>query len=99
MGYSKKTIRLIAEHEALGYEIIEGNNPRLNQTRKYSGYDCVRLCQTNGSGGRSKRTVWAVKELEVIAEHRFMSGGQSVTLTEVAPPSHEALARIMTVRS
>jgi len=62
MGMSKKTLSLIEEYESMGYEIIIGNNPRLPDSKKWSEYECVRLCLTNSRyHGWSIRTVWAVR--------------------------------------
>ena len=61
--YSKATKAKIAKYTSLGFSIIEGNNSRLDKTKKYSKSDVVLLCKTNANRyncGRSY-TVWAVK--------------------------------------
>jgi hypothetical protein len=60
------TIRLIAEHEALGFEIVIGNDYRLPTRPKWRNYEVRRLCGTNSRRhGRCIRTVFAVKLREV----------------------------------
>jgi len=52
----------IEELSREGYEIIVGNNPYLDKSRKYAGRKCIRISQVNG---RQRpiclRTIWAVK--------------------------------------
>ena len=63
MGFSKKTKSRIDMYSSMGYEIIIGNNPRLPEAKKWSDYECVRLCQTNSKHhGYSVHTVWAVRK-------------------------------------
>lgn len=61
--YSSETKAKIAEYIAAGFQIIEGNNTRLDKAKKYKKNQVVRVCKTSASranGGRSY-TVWAVK--------------------------------------
>lgn len=63
MKYAAQTIRRMKEHEVLGYEIIEGNNPDLPYAKKWKGHECVRLARTNSKRhGWCIRTVWAVRK-------------------------------------
>ena len=61
MKLANKTLDLIKDHEARGFEILIGNNPRLSRRPKWQNHICVRLAHTNGASGLCKRTVWAVK--------------------------------------
>ena len=55
----------------MGYEIIIGNNPLLPYAKKWSGYECVRLCGTNSRyHGWSIRTVFAVRRVYVFELER-----------------------------
>jgi len=57
-----QTAARIESLSAQGYEIIVGNNPFLNKSRKYSGRKCVRISQVNGrKRAICLRTIWAVK--------------------------------------
>ena len=61
--YSKATEAKIAEYISAGFQIIEGNNTRLDKAAKYNRKQIIRICKTSASranGGRSY-TVWAVK--------------------------------------
>ena len=71
MGMSKKTLSLIDSYSSMGYEIIIGNNPRLPDAKKWSGYECVSLCRTNSRyHGWSIRTVFAVRRVYVFELER-----------------------------
>jgi len=62
MRFAKETLEKITAYEALGYEVIVGNDWRLGQRPKYRDFDCVKLAQTNHrQHGKSVRTVWAIK--------------------------------------
>ena len=66
MKISKQTLDRIATHEALGFEILIGNDWRLPDRPKWRKHEVVRLCQTNSRHhGRCVRTVFAVKLREV----------------------------------
>jgi len=66
--YAQQTRDRIARYRACGWDIIEGNNPRLPKTKRWSGYECVRLCLTNSKRhGWPIRTVWAVRPPVVMA--------------------------------
>lgn len=50
------------ELEKQGYRFIPGNNPLMNRTKKWSGFDVIRVAQTNHRrSGLCKQTLWAVK--------------------------------------
>ena len=62
MRFAKETLEKMETYEALGYEVIVGNDWRLGQRPKYRDFDCVKLAQTNHrQHGKSVRTVWAIK--------------------------------------
>jgi len=66
MKLSKQTLDRIAAHEALGFEIIIGNDWRLPDRPKWRNHEIVRLCITSSRRhGRCVRTVFAVKLREV----------------------------------
>lgn len=48
--------------EALGYLFIAGNNPRMNNTKKWRGFHLIRVAMTNSrTSGCTEKTLWAVK--------------------------------------
>jgi len=62
MAYSKRTYKLMEYYSKHGYRIHCGNNPRMDQTKKWANFHLVRICQTNSPrSGFSKHTVWASK--------------------------------------
>jgi len=67
MKRTQKTEDKITELEDQGYKIIDGNNPFLNKHKKYAGFECIRIAQTNSRRhGKSINTVWAVRKIEAI---------------------------------
>ena len=67
MRHQKSTIARIEKYASQGYQIIEGNNWRLNRAKKYAKHHCIRLAQTNSRlHGKSINTVWAVRPTETV---------------------------------
>ena len=58
------TIAKMQKLSDAGYSFIAGNNYKLNKTKKWSGFDCIRVAQTNSrTHGKSIATMWAVKKI------------------------------------
>ena len=66
MKFAKQTIEKMRAAEEAGFQIIIGNNPFLDKRKKYAGFECIRLAQTNDrQSGFCKRTVWAIREKQL----------------------------------
>ena len=62
MKFAKSTLEKMTAFRNNGFDIIIGNAPFLNKSKKWSNHECVRLARTNSrKTGYSKRTVWAVR--------------------------------------
>ncbi len=63
--HTAKTIKKISEYAAAGYTILDGNDWRLSQRKKWANFECVKLSQTNSRRhGKCVSTVWAVRRIE-----------------------------------
>jgi UDP-N-acetylmuramyl pentapeptide synthase len=57
------TAETIETLSAEGYQILVGNNPRMDKAKKWANVDLIRVSQVNSrTHGKSVRTIWAVKE-------------------------------------
>ncbi len=55
----------MSEYEAAGYTVLDGNDWRLSQRKKWANFECVKLAQTNSRRhGKCVSTVWAVRRIE-----------------------------------
>jgi len=60
---SQRTLTLIEERIAMGFDVIIGNDWKLHTRKRWANYTCVLLARTNSRRhGKTVRTVWAVKE-------------------------------------
>ena len=63
MEFAKKTIQKMDNYIQQGFEIIVGNNPRMNNFKKWAHHDLILLARTNSrTHGYCIRTVWAIKK-------------------------------------
>ena len=65
----QKTKDRVDELSKDGFLFIAGNNPRMNETKKWFRFEIIRVAQTNRTdNGRCKKTLWAVRPKRDLVE-------------------------------
>jgi len=57
-----QTKERVGHLDGLGYMFVVGNNPMLDQTKRWSQFELIRVARTNSKKhGYSTKTIWAVR--------------------------------------